>query len=248
MQDEWFLKWFNSPYYDLLYRHRSEEEARAFLDRLLFHLSPSKASLMLDLACGNGRFSHYLALKGFDVTGLDISESKITDAISKAKELGLSSEVEFFKHDMRNSFRHNYFDYVFNFFTSFGYFENDADHITTIENIYAGLKPKGIFILDFLNVKKTINHLIAEEEHIFEGIPVVIKRKFVDGYIQKRIELKHRNKNLEFTERVRAFDYTDFQKMMEEAGLRILTVFGDYQLNPFDEESSDRLIIKSEKV
>ena len=246
MQEEWFLKWFNSPYYDLLYRHRSEKEARAFLDTLLLHLAPPKDSLMLDLACGNGRFSHYLALKGYEVTGLDISDSKIIDAINKANELKISN-VEFYKHDMRNLFRYNYFDYIFNFFTSFGYFDNDNDHLKTIETIYAGLKPGGIFVLDFLNGKKVISELVASEERVFEGIPVSIERDFSNGYIQKRIELKHRNKNLSFTEQVRAFDVNDFEKMFDHAGFEIVNLFGDYQLNLYDEEKSDRLIIEAVK-
>jgi len=247
MQDEWFLKWFNSPYYDLLYRHRTEDEAKVFLDKLLHHLNPSTASLMLDLACGNGRFSHYLALKGFDVTGLDISDSKINEAINKAEELKINN-VEFYKHDMRSPFRQNYFDYVFNFFTSFGYFEKDIDHLRTIENIFSGLKPGGTFILDYLNSIKTISNLKEYEEQIFEGIPVIIKRSVENGFIQKRIELHHRNKDLIFTEKVRAFDLSDLNKMLNHSGFLVKEVFGNYDLDEFNAEKSDRLIIEAVKA
>lgn len=246
MQEEWFLKWFNSPYYDLLYRHRTEHEAKAFLDKLLSHLNPPDASIMLDLACGNGRFSHYLALKGYDVIGLDISDSKIDEAISKANKKNIDN-VEFYRHDMRLPFRHNYFDYVFNFFTSFGYFANDKEHLKTIEYVYAGLKPGGIFVLDFLNTKKAISELIESEEKSFEGIPVKIQRNFKGGFIEKRIELHHRNKDLVFSEKVRGFFFEDLSKLFVQSGLKIVDVFGNYILDAFDENNSDRLIIVAVK-
>src|ERR1700743_652674 len=74
---EWFREWFDSPYYHKLYFERDEQEASAFINRLLFLLHPRTASRVLDLACGRGRFSRMLAAKGFDVTGIDLSNNSI---------------------------------------------------------------------------------------------------------------------------------------------------------------------------
>ena len=48
----WFEDWFNSPYYHLLYSNRDEQEAAAFIDKLLAYLQPATGAEMLDVACG----------------------------------------------------------------------------------------------------------------------------------------------------------------------------------------------------
>nr|MCU0349019.1 methyltransferase domain-containing protein [Saprospiraceae bacterium] len=117
-KSDWFKNWFNSPYYHLLYKNRDEQEAKNFIDRLLTELRPLDGATVLDLACGKGRYSRYLASKQYKVTGLDIAEESIRFAQQFENE-----HLSFFQHDMRLPYRINYFDYIFNFFTSFGYFE-----------------------------------------------------------------------------------------------------------------------------
>ncbi|MFN3940966.1 MAG: YkgJ family cysteine cluster protein, partial [Chitinophagales bacterium] len=82
-------------------------------------------SKILDLACGKGRHSIYLNQLGYDVTGADLSENSIKEASKFANE-----KLHFKVHDMRIPFEEKY-DAIFNLFTSFGYFENDADNLTT---------------------------------------------------------------------------------------------------------------------
>jgi len=49
---EWYKEWFSSPYYDILYYKRNEQEASAFIQLLLSNLNAPKESFMLDVACG----------------------------------------------------------------------------------------------------------------------------------------------------------------------------------------------------
>ena len=76
----WFEKWFDSSFYQKLYANRDEKEASGFVNELLSELQPPPYSRMLDLGCGNGRYSKWLASKGFDVTGIDLAASSIRDA------------------------------------------------------------------------------------------------------------------------------------------------------------------------
>ncbi len=69
---------------------------------------------------------------------------------------------------MRVPFRNNYFDYTFNFFSSFGYFESDAENIDVLRNISLGLKKNGIVAIDFMNIKKVIENLKPREEKTIE--------------------------------------------------------------------------------
>src|SRR5262245_48180005 len=120
----WFVSWFDSIHYHKLYADRNDTEAAGFVDHLLQRFQPANGSEILDLGCGAGRHSKYLASKGFRVTGIDLAAGSIKEA-KQSERPGL----EFFEHDMRVPFRKNTMDYVFNFFTSFGYFEDHAEHL-----------------------------------------------------------------------------------------------------------------------
>ncbi|MCC6726290.1 MAG: class I SAM-dependent methyltransferase [Saprospiraceae bacterium] len=235
----WFKDWFNSPYYHLLYKNRDEQEAKNFIDRLLLVLKPTDDATVLDLACGKGRYSRYLAEKSLYVTGLDIAEESIRFAQQFENE-----HLTFFQHDMRLPYCINYFDYIFNFFTSFGYFETEKDHLKTVVNIGKGLRPDGKFVLDFFNSKKVIQNLKPEEVKTVDTVEFHITR-LVDeqGYIVKNIQFEGQDQHFDFTERVRAFTLEDFQTLFGKAGMKIARTFGNYNLDEFDESASDRLIL-----
>jgi len=239
MKTEWFKEWFNSPFYHILYKNRDEGEARQFIDRLLEELQPPSGAKILDLACGKGRYSRYLAAKGFEVTGLDIAEESILFAQQFETE-----HLTFFTHDMRLPYRIDFFDYIFNFFTSFGYFECEEDHAKTVNNIAKGLKEEGRFVLDFFNSKKVIRLLKPKEVKRIDGIEFLIQKKLdAEGYIVKNIDFQKDGEKFSYVERVRAFSLEDFETLFRNAGLKIAKTFGDYHLNPFDEMESDRLIL-----
>src|SRR3954465_14122404 len=119
----WFVSWFDSPYYHILYKDRNYREAQIFMDNLTHYLNLPDHAKVLDLACGKGRHAIYLNQLGFDVLGVDLSENSI--AIAKNNE---NDELHFEVHDMRLPFEQKY-DAIFNLFTSFGYFENDDDNL-----------------------------------------------------------------------------------------------------------------------
>ena len=83
MPTRWIEDWFGSDYYSLLYQHRDEEEAGRFLNNLIMLLKIPSGSQILDCGCGRGRHAVYLGKKGFEVTGLDISEKSILSAKKK---------------------------------------------------------------------------------------------------------------------------------------------------------------------
>lgn len=241
----WFKDWFNSPYYHQLYFKRDELEAAAFINKFIDHLKPQQDCKMLDVACGKGRHSIQLAEKGFIVTGIDLSE----DSIREAKE-NESKNLEFFVHDMRLPFRINYFEYAFNFFTSFGYFKTRREHDNAIRTIAQSLKPNGIFVLDYLNVHYAEDHLVHKSEKQIDDVNYYITKWFDEDHFYKKIvvEDEELKKPLEYTEKVAKFNLGDFTDMFSYQGLQIQEVFGDYQFNGYDVKKSPRLIMIAKKV
>jgi SAM-dependent methyltransferase len=240
---EWFEDWFNSAYYHLLYSHRDEEEANQFMQNLLTKLAPSPQSRILDLACGKGRHAQFIATKGFDVIGIDLSENSIAEAL-----LNSHSNLQFFEHDMRFPFRINYFDYVFNLFTSFGYFNSQRDEINTIKSIALDLKPNGKLVIDFFNAAKVVQMTAkCSEQKVIDGIAFDWKKSIVDKSVIKEIDVNDAGLVHHYKEQVRLLELVDFENYFEQAGLKLVATFGDYSLAPFDVNTSERLIMIAQK-
>lgn len=123
---------------------------------------------ILDLGCGTGRHSIYLAQKGFVIYSLDISKTGIDILKKKAKSLDLTN-IKFKVHDMKKiPCPNNFFDAVICIFTlGHGVLK---DNEKTINEIYRVLKPKGIIITELMSVKdKTYGKGKKVEENTFLG-------------------------------------------------------------------------------
>ncbi|WP_420580288.1 class I SAM-dependent methyltransferase [Reichenbachiella sp.] len=240
---EWFDEWFNTIYYHILYKHRDYEEAAAFLDHLIDYFNIETNAKILDLACGKGRHSIYLNKKGFDVTGVDLSEENIKFASTKQNDT-----LHFAVHDMRDVFSKEEFDYVFNLFTSFGYFDSKEENLKVIDATIQSLKPGGKFLLDFLNPYVVVNNLVHEEDKTIENIHFNIQRKYTDDeFIVKNIIVDDHGQHYEFQEKVKAIRRTDFLAYFEKINLKVIDIFGDYELSEYKAEESHRLIFVLEK-
>ena len=237
---DWYKEWFNSPFYHKLYFERDENEARQFMDRLIDHFQPPQNSLMLDLACGRGRHSKYLASKGFDVTGIDISPESI-----KYAQQFENNHLHFFQHDMRLPSWINYFDYVFNFFTSFGYFPTQREHDDAIRTMAQCIKNGGKILIDYLNVHYVEERLVHNEFKNVAGTEYEIHRWHDDDFFYKRIIVKDDllENPVEYTEKVAKFSLGDFTEMLSFQNLQVKEVFGDYQLNGYNINGTPRMII-----
>lgn len=233
----WFASWFDTPYYHILYKERNYREAQVFMDNLTHYLNLPEKAKVLDLACGKGRHSIYLNKLGFDVLGVDLSENSVAEANKNANDT-----LHFKVHDMREPFEEK-FDAIFNLFTSFGYFEHEQDHLKTLIAIKESLTEYGFAVIDFMNVNQVIANLVSDETKHVDGIDFHIKRSFENGHIVKEIEFTDQEESFHFIEKVRAFTLEDFQALMNEAGIYLLDVFGDYKLKKFHKKDSERLIM-----
>lgn len=243
-EQAWYKDWFNSTFYHKLYFDRDEQEAEAFIKKLVQHLQPAPGSRMLDVACGKGRHSKTLASMGYTVTGIDIS----ADSIAYARQFE-NDHLDFFVHDMRLPFYANYFDLAFNFFTSFGYFKTRREHDDAIRTIAQSLKKGGRLVIDYLNVHYAEERLVHREEKEIDGTHYSIHRWDDETHFYKKIAVSDATlkEPLVYTEKVAKFSLGDFTDMLSFQGLQVQEVFGDYDFNSYDVKKTARLIIVAEK-
>lgn len=239
---EWFSTWFDTEYYHTLYKDRNDEEAELFISNLLEHLGLPKHSKLLDLACGKGRHSITMNKLGYNVIGADLS----ANSIEFAKQFE-NDQLKFIVHDMREVLPNTHFDGIFNLFTSFGYFDNLEDNVKVLNAIHHMLQHRGILVIDFMNASKVIRHLVHEEEKVIDGLQFSIRREADENHIFKHIAVYDNSTQSNYSERVQAIMLTDFEELLTLTGFELISTFGDFNLNPFNEENSDRLIIVAQK-
>ena len=237
---EWFEEWFDSPYYHLLYQHRSDDEANTFVSNLTNMLKPVPRATLLDLACGKGRHARAFAEFNLDVTGVDLSPQSIEAASTYEHEY-----LHFFTHDMRHPFRSNYFDVICNLFTSFGYFKSQHDHMLAARHIYNGLKKEGTFVFDFVNQSHARRNIDQNQHEVIERGQVIftIERSYTEHQLRKKINIHDGIDKGSFTETVNSFSLQQITDLFTATGLKLEQTFGDYNLGNYHADTSPRMIL-----
>lgn len=239
---DWFATWFDTSYYHILYQKRNDEEARRFITNLVGFLQHNEGDKVLDLACGMGRHSKTLHQLGLNVLGVDLSSNSIESA-KESEEEGLRFAVQ----DMREPLDEK-FNAIYNLFTSFGYFDDISDNDKVIASMGKMLHKNGMLIIDFMNSERVINELVTKETKVLSNIEFNLTRRYDGKHIFKDIKFCDEGRNYHFTERVQALKLNDFESLLTKNGFEIKETFGDFNLEPFRPEKSDRLIIIAKKI
>lgn len=235
--------WFDSPFYLDVYSHRDENEAVDFADLIESEINPNKNWKILDFCCGTGRLSIELAKRGYNVDGFDLSENllSIVKEESRKKHLDLNLEV----CDMRQFNRTAHYDLTINFFTSFGYFDA-VENNKVISNMCNSIQKGGWLVFDFFNSTYVLNTLVDKDERIENDLRIIQKRWIEGDRINKEITIRKNGDSNKFFESVKMYSREELINMLENAGMKIQRVFGDYKGSEFSNESP-RTIIFAQK-
>ena len=189
---------------------------------------------ILDLCCGPGRISTELALMGFEVTGVDITESFIKTAIEDAAAENLN--IEYILEDARKFIRSNYFDTIVNLYISFGYFEDQNDDLKVLRNVYESLKPGGAFIIETLGKEIAVKTFVEAEWFERAGYTVLTQYEPLDSwtFLKNRWILIKDEKRVEKTFVQRLYSASELREALKEAGFQKITIIGDWDKSAYD--------------
>jgi SAM-dependent methyltransferase len=236
----WYEGWFDSEAYDLVYDHRDETEAQQLVDLVEREIDPSPTAQILDVGCGRGRHARIFARRGYTVTGLDLSAEAIDEARNRAQQEGL--DVTFVQGDMRDPYCDGCMDGVVNLFTTFGYFETDAENRRALSAMATALRPDGWFLQDFLNAPQVAETLVPSTTHRVNGVTIHQERWIDDDRIKKRIVLEHDGCTKTYYESVRLYTLDDLQALYKEVGLDLIDTYGSYEGMPYTSDSPRLLL------
>lgn len=234
----WYREWFGQEYLEL-YAHRDAREAERHVDFVEARFGTGgRPRAVLDLACGAGRHTEALRRRGYRALGVDLSLTL----------LARRPELPRVGGDMRRlPFADATFDWVLNFFTSFGYFETERENFRVLAEIVRVLAPGGRYLIDFLNLDHVLTHLEPREKRISDDgrRTVEIERWFdpTAQRINKRIRVATPGEPVRtFLESVRGYRREEVVMGLGWAGLELMESYGNFDGDPF-ERDSERLIL-----
>jgi len=124
-------------------------------------LGYNKGLKILDVGCGTGRHSIELTKRGYNVTGIDLSESQLQRAREKASAEGL--KITFLRHDARNLPFRGEFDLAIMLCEGgFPLMETDELNFEILESSAKALKKPGKFIFTTLNGLFPLYHSVEK--------------------------------------------------------------------------------------
>jgi SAM-dependent methyltransferase len=235
----WYKEWFGAEYLEL-YSHRDEGEAARHVTLVERLFGDTRPRAVLDLACGAGRHTVALRRRGHRALGVDLSLTLLAESPELPRVAG----------DMRRlPFAGGTFDWVLNFFTSFGYFEGERENFRVLEEVVRVLAPGGSFLIDLLNLDWTLANLKEYERRDDSGRPIEIHRTWDarNRRFDKRIRLASPGAEPRtFRESVRAYTRDEVVIGLRWAGLEVTHVFGNFAGEPHGPDS-ERLIVVAHK-
>lgn len=240
MKKKWFEDWFNTSEYLEVYKHRNEQDAELHINFILSKIELIPNSSIIDMACGAGRHSILLAKKGYNVTGIDISEILLSEAVRNVN--GENLNIEFIKSDIRQFNANKKYELALNLFTSFGYFEKDEENFLVFEKAFEFLNDSGFFVFDFFNKNYLLRNLVPLTKEFSGGKEIIQKRFVRKGRIEKIIEIIDSTGKKTFTESVKLYSVEQLKYKLLEIGFEIVSVFGDFNGSNFEVDSSPRFL------
>lgn len=237
---------FWTEFHDFLFTEQRHIQAEELLDRSPL-LSFRPGARVLDLCCGPGVFTVPLAVRGFDVTGVDLSPAMLERARKRSADAG--APITYVRADARSYAPPAGFDVVLNMFTSFGYFEDPADNTQVLRNMHRCLAPGGTLLLDLAG-KELLARKVTPPKVVRRGDDLLVQTDTVlDDWARLRSDWVLVRGDQVTRAALVWFVYSavELRRMAEDAGFSRVEVFGGFDGRPYDQDA-ERLIVRATRA
>jgi len=139
---------FGTPYadvYDVVYADKEYEAECDVIEAMFRRFADERPVSLLDLGCGTGRHATTLAARGYEVVGVDRSESMLDHAQRRASA---SSNPTFVAGDIRSLELGRTFDAALMMFAVLGYQTGDNDVVSALSSVRRHLETRGLLLFD----------------------------------------------------------------------------------------------------
>jgi SAM-dependent methyltransferase len=157
-------QWYEELFLNYGVKYDNESFTRGTIGECDFiekEIGYNKTIKILDIGCGTGRHAIELARRGYNIVGIDLSESQLKRAREKASEQNL--KIVFQQRDARKlTFSHEFNLAIMLCEGAFPLMETDEMNFQILRNAANALKPGGKLIFTTLNGLFPLFHSVKE--------------------------------------------------------------------------------------
>jgi ubiquinone/menaquinone biosynthesis C-methylase UbiE len=208
---------------------------------------------ILELACGTGNITLPLAIKGYDIVGMDISEEMLNVAVKKSKEIGV--DIVYLEQDIRNlEFEVDGLDCVLCCCDGFNYILKDKHLKNIFTKVYYQMKEEGIFIFDISSYYK-LTKILGDNTYGEEKENITYMWQNFFNYENNTLDMdlvffvKDENgKYDKFNEyhTQRAYKENEIANILREVGFSKIKTYGDFSFEK-PKEDTERITFVCKK-
>ena len=233
LDPEWYGSFFEGVTLDLWERACSRQQTLSECDLLESLLETSPGTRLLDVPCGLGRHLLELALRGYEVTGVDLSSEAIERTDVKVRAQGAT--VELIHSDMREVRTAAPFDGAYCLGNSLGYFDSrgTVDFFKAVSKV---LKPKAGFVLDTGVAAESILPNLDEKNWVELGDLIFLienEYRVSESRLDSRFTFVHQGTTQMRQACHYVFTVSELTRMLEEAGLVLRGLFNSTDQEPY---------------
>ena len=230
------LDTYGPAYMRIAERLGGYEETDSEAEQVVELLGLQEGDLVLDAACGFGRFAEALHRHGMEAVGIDISPAAIAEAERRC------SGPRYLVHDLTQPLPEGIgpFDALVNVYSSFGYGRTPAEDMEMLACFHRALRPGGSIVMQLSDLERSRFRLRSDAEPVVRwtnGVKETLTVSFATGELHVRYELD----DDEVHSRIRMYEKGDLVRMFEEAGFTDVFAYGDFTGKP--KQPADRLVL-----
>lgn len=205
----------------------------------------SKGAKILDAGCGLGRISVELALRGLEVTGVDLIQSELEAAAETAADENV--DLELIRADLRTFKSDKKFDCAVNLYTSFGYCDTIEEDAQILKSIFDSLRGGGYFILENLSRETAIMNFTEGEWFERAGKTVLTEFEVVgawEGLRSRWILIDNKTGGRidhEFVQRL--YSAVELKRILLGIGFKSVEIYGNYDFSPYNQNAKTMVIV-----
>lgn len=232
-----------------------ESHHRNINDDIEFIVSASKNAVgtkLIDLGCGSGEHCYELSKRGFQCTGIDISERMIQIAHERFSTAGTFLHLDILKLTFKKEF-----DVAISLFGTLNYFTKNDEMLTAFANTKASLKKGGIAIFEIWNSfpvnkirRKKLSHISTTQSgsttiERYRGFSLIQESPHTIVEVHYRYMITNSTGTQEIIDRhiMRAFSQNEIAEFLKSTGFQTFEVFSSYRKDNFYPYSNRMIIL-----
>ena len=246
--NEWWRTFFSGAMADAWLAAVPEEQTRQEADFTREVLGVPPPARLLDVPCGGGRLSLALAVRGYDVTGVDISERFL--AAARTRPAAGAGRVAWEQRDMRDLPWPAGFDGAFCMGNSFAYYD-DQGNADFLRAVARALRPGARFLLDTGYLTEALLPVLQERTWYQWGDFITLADRRYDpatGRLHVEYTTIRDGKVEKWPMSARLYTYREVRRLAEEAGFTDVQGYSSLAREPFAFGSRRLLLVGTRKA